>query len=189
MPKSTSKSKSKSNPKTKKTREAESNLVNRHLGIIAKHCGRFWRLLPAETRAFYDVEDMISDVVIHVLRRSQQYDASIAKESTWVWHIAENRCKSIVGHYQTKQYTACKTVELTTEVKDSIHYSTRRESEAKSAVERMIQYGSDEVRDFLDRLFNSKRITIIPVYELQTLAKQYSVTLTDLMIVLRRVVS
>ncbi len=182
---------SKSRSKSKKAcKETESGLIaNRHLGIIARHCSRYWKILPAETRSYYDIEDMIGDVVLHVIKRAHHYDADKAKESTWVWHVAENRCRSIVGHYQTKQYTACQTVELTTEVDDVTHYSTRRENEAKNAVERMIEFGSAEVRDFLDRIFNSRHITVIPAYELQTLAKQHSVSLTDLMIVLKRVVS
>ncbi len=136
-----------------------------------------------EVFGYYDIEDMVSDVVLHVVQKSDKYDQSKARESTWVWHVAENKCKSILGHHSSKQYTAMKTVDLTVDVRDT-NQSDYRRDQAKNAVERLIEFGSDEVRDFLDRLFNSKPITSIPVYEIRCLARRYSISFWDLKIVL-----
>lgn len=176
--------------KTKTDSKKDSNInldVTSHLGICAKVCKKYYFILPADVRSYYDLDDMISDVVLHVFKKSALYDASKSKESTWVWHVADNKCKSILGHHTTKQYTAMKTVELTPEMSKRLHVSPRREEEAKNAVERLIQYGSDEVRDFLDKIFNSKchAIRSVPVYELTSLATLYAVSLPDLLIVLQ----
>ncbi len=174
--------------KARKSLTPQADLAQRHLGIAAKLCLKYYRYLPNDVKSYYDLDDMIADVVLHVFKKSSQYNSSKSKESTWVWHVVDNKCKSILGHFQTKQYTAMQTVELPADISEKLQVGTRRESEAKNAVERMIQYGSDEVRDFLDRIFNAKPIKLVPAYELQQLAKQYSVSLTDLMIVLHSVV-
>jgi len=145
----------------------------------------------------YDVEDMIGDVVMHVWRVRAKYDAKRAKEVTWVYWVADRKCQAIVQRYRAKK----RTMEITEgdapadgqtdrTIFDSIAApdNTVDMRNAKDAVERVIETGSDATRDFLDRLFGGKPISAVPAYELTTLARRCGVTCRDFEMVYRRAV-
>ena len=77
-----------------------------HLGIIVKRCMHWYRRLPKRVQAFYDVEDMIGDVVLHVITyAAPRYKRDMAAGSTYVWHVTDNKCKMILTHYARIKYT------------------------------------------------------------------------------------
>lgn len=147
-------------------------------------------MLPVSVRSYYDPEDMIADVAFHVFKKSGLFNPEKARESTWVQHVTDNKCKSILAHHTAQRYSACETVELTSEVWSGVRApSTLALREAKSAVERVIQFGSDEVREFLDLLFNGGLITCVPVYALREAARKSGATRQDFELVFRLVAS
>ncbi len=173
------------------------NMASRHLGIISQRALAHWRRLPAAARSWYDVEDMIGDVVLHVVRVSRKHDPAKARESTWVWHVADNRCRTIVHHYRTKQYAACETVELTPFLEGRVRAeSTLCRRESIDVVERVLEAGSDAVCDLLEMLFSGKvepcaaldaylRKDASVVEELRSLVRDCGATLDDFSAALR----
>lgn len=151
------------------------DLVTRHLGIIASRVIYWYRILPNSAKLSYDVEDMISDVVLHVIKRAHLHNIARGKESTFVWHTADNRCKSIISHYKTKQFSACATVELTPELyrqivgceanqdkeicEPTIEPIPNPDSEqdqfylSLNAVERVIELASDQLLNLIEQIF------------------------------------
>lgn len=158
-------------------------------------------MLPLDIQNFYDAEDMISDAVLHVWRVREKYDSSKAKESTWIQHITDNFCISKLAHYSTLQFSACTTVSLDSVLSvdtdssvlskydDASRYrcsqTTQEVREAKDAVEKVIEFGSDTIKDFLDRLFNGRELTEIPHFSLRKLAEQHKVNCRDFELVYR----
>ena len=144
---------------------------------------------------------MIQDVVLHVFQVNQKYDAAKAKESTWIQHITDNKCLSILSYYQTQYRASCETISLdasiTTDSDQTVlskyddanrwrqSQSTQEIREAKEAVEKVIELGSDSVRDFLEKLLSGGLIEEVPAYSLQALAKRCSATLKDFELVFR----
>jgi hypothetical protein len=151
-----------------------SMLVTRHLGIIASRVLYWYRALPLHVKNAYDVEDMIGDVVLHVVKRSHHHNITRGKESTFVWHTADNKCKSIIQHWRTKQYSACETVELTPDLFRKVTgYESNQDQEVEyseyvapipnpdseqfchslNAVERVIERSSDQLLNLIDSIF------------------------------------
>lgn len=130
----------------------QSNLITRNLGIVSQRVLHWWKMLPPNVQSGYDVEDMIADVALHIHKQRKKYDRTRVKESTWVWWVAERECLTILAHYQRKKLSA-ETVELSNAKHLSIPSFERRKI-AFDAVERVIEFGSDRVVEFVDRLLN-----------------------------------
>lgn len=151
------------------------HIAARHLGIIAQRSLYWYRILPPYVKNSYDVEDMISDVVLHVISRAHHHNSDRGKESTFVWHTADNKCKSIIMHWRTKQYSACGTVELTPDIirklvgweadqdrkidYDRINPILDESSEhdlfcnSLNVVERVIERASDQLLNLIESIF------------------------------------
>jgi len=168
------------------------SLAEKNVGLIAQRVLIFWRHLPERARYFYDVEDMISDAVVHVLRKSAQYDPQRARESTWIQRVTDNFCRDRLQHYTTRQYTHCATVDMTPAVENHIQtkdFNALRN--AREAVERVIEYSSDPVLDFLELLFEGivvRKPSRIIQEELKTVARKRGATCDDFITVLRNFV-
>ena len=79
---------------------------------------------------------MIGEVVLHVHKVAIKFDPDKAKESTWVYRVADNRCKGIVSHHRLQRYELAETVELTPELEVRLRTaSTLERREAVAAVE------------------------------------------------------
>lgn len=188
--------------KTGQVVKQKSHLAQKHLGIIAQRSIYWHRNLPSHVKNSYDVEDMISDVVIHVIKRAHRHNITRGKESTFVWHTADNYCMSILTHYKTKQYTACGTVELTPELMRSKAISHLASDEdrfchALNAVERVIEFASDQLLNLIEQIFtgtidlqnfrSSSTHTNDLFEELKKIAKSQSATIDDFLYVYRYV--
>ncbi len=122
----------------------------------------------------------MADALLHVHKRSPVYDPALAAESTWVYHVADNYCMGILNHHRARKYTECKTVELTEMVsKRCAAESSIELRESKDAVERVIEAGSDAVREFLHQVLNGGRITAVPYHELLEAARRAGATFAD----------
>lgn len=130
-------------------------LASRHFRIIAKRCHYWHHYLSPSTRNFYDVDDMIAEVVMHVVSRSHRHNSSRGRESTMVWHVADNKCKTIIGRYLYPK-RAGESVELTPAVMLRLVSHDPPYLLAREAVERVIQTGSDGVREIVDHIFRGK---------------------------------
>lgn len=133
-------------------------LAVRHLGIIAQRCLFWYKSLPNHVKISYDVEDMIGDVVLHVIKRAHFHDVARGKESTFVWHTADNCCMSILQHHSTKQYSVCQTLELTNDVMRTVHGFPNPDTDqdfciSLNAVERVIEKASDALLNLIDQIF------------------------------------
>ena len=164
-------------------------------------CVHWHRCLPQSVRNHYDVEDMVSDVIMHVLAQSPKHDAARGKESTFVWWTADNKCKAILKFWQKQmragvpvevedEYGAvykrgsCETIALTDLVSRTLpHVDTSPEyMRALDAVERVIEYASDAALDVLEDLLSGGLRYAVPadlVAELRTLAASHGATMDD----------
>ena len=190
--------------KNRPTPDIEKSSAEKHLGIIAQRAHVYWRRLPAGARNYYDIDDMIADVVLHIWKRASSYNPKRAQESTWVWRVADNRCKEICAHYLSQKYTACGESDLLIDLLETRETSQEhciphrgilpanrdagRLREACEAVERMIEFGSDAVQDLLEQILCGhlrSRPSPDTVVELKACAKKHSVRLRDLEMVYR----
>jgi len=136
---------------------------------------------------------MISEVVLHVYRNRGCYNPQRAKESTWVWHVADNKCKVILSHYRKMKYEACSTIEITNEM--SVYLTspktTLERREAIDTIERVIELGSEAARDLLEKIFTG-RAPRYPdpdaVDDLKKTARRCSAKLRDFELVYRAAV-
>lgn len=143
----------------------------RHLGIITQRVVNWHKCLPQSARNHYDIDDMISDVVMHVLAQSPKHDASRGRESTFVWWTADNKCKCILKFWQKQmragapvemedEYGAvykrgsCETVGLTDVVARTLSCADEGPEyiRALDAVERVIEYSSDAALDVVEAI-------------------------------------
>ena len=136
------------NPNSCKT---DADIAVRNLGIISQRALWWYRYLPQSVRNFYDAEDMIAEVVLHVVSNASKYLPK-CKESTWVWWVAERRCLSILSHYNRKKINVF-TVELDDKTLPSTASIERRRM-ALDAVERVLEYSSDRVLNLIEQLLD-----------------------------------
>ena len=180
-------------------------LAIRHTGIITQRALHWHRCLPQSVRNHYDVEDMVSDVIMHVLAQSPKHDASRGRESTFVWWTADNKCKCILKFWQKQMragapvevvedgvaYTrgSCSTVELSDLVARRLPCVDESPDylRALDAVERVIEYASDAALDVLEDLLSGGLRRAVPddlVRELRTLAAHHNASMDDFLRVL-----
>jgi hypothetical protein len=76
-----------------------------NLGIVCRIAYRYWQKLPPAARAFVDLDDVISDVVTHLVAVAGHYDGTCSP-STFVWAVASNYCKSMVSYYANSKRCA-----------------------------------------------------------------------------------
>lgn len=168
------------------------SIAENHLGIIVGRVSYWWKYLPQRTRAFYDRDDMISEVVAHVYARRGKYSSSRAGESTFVFRVSENKCRSILSHYASQQYTARGTIDLTPEVARHVSRPAdeAEREEALNALERVIEYGSDAALDLLEAFLTesvgqTERITEKAVQDLKHAVRACSASRRDFELALR----
>lgn len=164
-------------------------VVTENLGIIARRALFYWKNLPASVRAYYDAEDMISDVTVRVVKVASGFLSSKAKSSTWVWYIADNECKAICYRFgrQKRSAVTVSLDEVLTEKTPSPEDQYRK-LEAKVAVERVIEYASDDLRDYISDFFSrSLRRKPRPevAAELRHLSRRHNACFRDFQLVYR----
>ena len=168
------------------------DIAVRNLGIIAGRVFYYYRFLPQNTRNGYDSEDMIADVVTHIVRRSSKYRAEIARESTWVRRVTDRYCIELLQHHSRKMFTAITNVELSDELQIPTP-SFERQSSAFNAVERVIEFGSDGVLDVIEFLLSGrmknagkpKELPPATLQEFRTVARRCSASIEDFQLVLQ----
>jgi hypothetical protein len=185
-------------------------MAEKNLGIIASRVLYYHRRLPQHVRVAYDVEDMIQEVVLHVVSvtgkmalelqkdgtianvfMGSSFDAGRARDTTWTWHVANNRCKAIMLRYNLKRNTA-DVVSLTSEVEQRLKANSVVElREARSAVERVIEVASDGAAELLSQIFEGNAPALPSpgaVEDLLEAARRCRATLRDFQLVYREAV-
>lgn len=138
------------------------DIVTSNLGIIAGRAIKYWPLLPMSVKAYYDVEDMISDCALQVVRASKHFDPTRSKTSTFVWWVANNQCLSTVARYRTAKFSA----EVLPIDEFLFSHFSRPDSnitlkESLSNVERLLEAAVDstsDLADFLEVLFSGTEV-------------------------------
>lgn len=137
----------------------ETSLAEKHLGIIAARVLHYWWLLPPRVRAYFDAEDMISEVVLQVVKSSGKFDPLRSRETTFVWWVANNHCLTLLHKLSSIRYQIEEVLEEG-ELSFAHPASGLRLQEALAGVERILQelaYSSDsDLGEYLDRLFSGK---------------------------------
>ncbi len=176
-------------------------MATRHLGIITQRVLHWHKYLPQSARNHYDVEDMVSDVVLHVLAQSPRHDAARGRESTFVWWTADNKCKCILKFWQKHMRAgtpveveedgvvyrrgSCVTVSLTDVVARTLPCADEgpETAHALSAVETVIEMSSDAVLDVLELLLSGalgkRAVPEEVVSELRETTVKFGVTMDD----------
>jgi hypothetical protein len=182
--------------KKRNSRKVTSNdLVQNNLGIIAGRALHYWQKLPASVKVYYDAEDMINDVVAHVVRVSSRYRASAGRSSTWCWRVSENYCKDLLyKRFLAKKQGAYLTIAFEN---DQSSYLPDPKSflelqEARVGVERIFEFGSDQLKEILEGLFTGTACVHFlqdgVVQEFRRLAKAHHVHINDFRLVCRYLV-
>jgi hypothetical protein len=144
------------------------DLAIRHMGIIAQRCRYWWVRMPPRVRVWYELDDMIGDVVLHVFSVSHKYDPSVAKDSTFVYHVADNYCLKLLGWHQRQQRGWIQTVMESGEIgyssvetsmpegvqercHDTVNPSKWEISETRHAIESVIANASTAALDLIDQ--------------------------------------
>jgi len=157
---------------------------------------------------YYDPDDLIGDISLKVFAQAQKgkYDPAKGKSTTWVHHVADNYCLSLLTHYKTQSRSACTTIR--------IHFPTATEPIDKSsdvnakqlaaidetpqlrasrnAVEKVLQYSDHRLRDLFSLMFAGKLRwePASPIVEaMRQAAKQHGATLQDFEAVLHNMVA
>ena len=181
--------------------------VQRQMGRIIKYCVFYYKFLPSSVKNYYDLDDMINEVVLHVYTQSYKFKRELAQESTFVCHTVINKCKTLLEKYSRNKRFG-DTTEITEIVINGNHtkFSNRENEYIKhsfDAVERVIEYGSDGVLELLSSILNSSiflvridrgipvmrcgryRVPVTLVSELRHLAETHAATLDDFVRVMR----
>ena len=121
--------------------------------------------------------------MLRVVRFAHKFNPARAKDSTFVWHLADNCCRGLLSHYQTQQYSACETLSIEPEMEERLSIPSQLElSSSFNVVEKVIEMGSDAVCDLLDQIFSKgvqERPSRAAVEELRSLAQRCGATLED----------
>lgn len=164
--------------------------IRSHYGIIVKIANRYWYRLPPHTQAWYGKDDLVHDVVCHVVVALRKYDNRKAKASTFIYVTARNYCRQTVDYYQTRKRNAV-VVELPQDVVSSFDFS--RCLNARMGVENVLADASDELRRLLAAVFGERRHRRIAApseaccAELRKLACKHAVCYRDFLAVARGV--
>lgn len=76
-----------------------------NLGLICRIAYSYWQKLPPAAKAFIDLDDMISDVVVRLVAVANRYDGTCAP-TTFVWVVASNYCKAAISYYANSKRRA-----------------------------------------------------------------------------------
>ena len=172
--------------RTSQPKPTPDDLLLKNLGIIAQRSLYYWRMLPADVRAYYDAEDMISEAVVQVVTALRRYRKNRSCPTTFIWYVASNECKEILQRYSAQKRTALSTTSFSTGF-DLPAPSKARLLEAKDSVQALIAHGSDDARQFLEEVFCHGRRRVPSQEVIEELRK--SVTRTDLVLVFRYLVA
>jgi hypothetical protein len=126
-------------------------LAVKHLGIITERCSYWWKKLPPYIKFHYDLEDMIGEAVVQICRNSRVYNSEITKESTWIWHVANNFGAGKVSHFYVKRYAGRNTRLSLIIPAEENEYSSRLK-EAILTLEGIIKTSSEAICELISAL-------------------------------------
>ncbi len=163
------------------------SMAEENFGIITKVAYHYWHSLPPYITSHVDLEDLVEDIVLQVIRVSAKYDKKRGLPSTFVWSIAKTQCLLLLQKYTSKMRNA-----VTVGIEDcgwtfGVDDSFIRYEEAKYGVEKIIKLSSDDLRRALSCMIEEHRIcgfTRAVRRELVVLSKRHGVSMEDYRIVL-----
>jgi len=129
--------------------------VQDHMGIICKLAMQYWPHLPASAKVAFDLEDMIGDIALQVLRVLPKYTPERGKQSTFVWSVARGHCIYLMGYFNYKSRNAVLTPIDVEEVK-YLSIPERPGFASREGVEKIIERCSDDLRRALELLFKGR---------------------------------
>ena len=172
-------------------------ITMRNLGIAAERALHYWQRLPVSVKNFYEADDMIDDVVLHIYRKANHYDADKGRASTFVYRVATRRCLDILAYYWAPKRGAAVTVPIEEHwaaadkaMVDNYAEESRNDvTDSKDAMERVIQFSPDFVRRALAELLSPEGQKRLPAQEtieaIRKIVQQHSATRKDFDTVLR----
>jgi len=114
-----------------------------------------WRHLPASVQAFYDVEDMVGDVILSLWTVWDKFDPERGVSiGTYLYTCAQNQCRSIVGHYAAQKRFPGVTQPM--ETMEAVLLAPQSELEVSLAcrmVEAFIREAEGDLGTVLDNVF------------------------------------
>ncbi len=160
-----------------------------YIGLIAMIALRHWRRLPAHVAAVVSVDDMVDEVLLHLVTASRKYNPKRgASPVTFVHWVAENQCRTLVKHHLCARRFSPQTVPWT----DMATAPDRclRYLEARATVERMLADASVGLRRALQAFLRTRRYrdwepSILE--EVQALVAKHHVSYGDLWLILNSV--
>lgn len=133
--------------------------VEEHRGIIIMVVANWWPKLPAYVKPSYSMDDMVSDTVLHVVRKSHLYDEHSGRVSTWLHTVVRNYCYQIIEKScQHSRY------HYRVDLEDYRVPETNVEGvqvlQARDGVERVIQQASPQLKVYLAKNIFGERGTV-----------------------------
>jgi hypothetical protein len=168
--------------------EREHVTCEQYQGLVWKFARKYWPRLPTSTQSFYDLDDMVGDLNVHVIwALRERYDpARGTQQTTFLYWCLQNYCRSFVSSCYAQKRVGFP-VEAT-EVFPTLVCPDmeRRRVEVVAAMERLLEDASDELRyTFSDWLWEGSRsISTACAEEMRRLCRCHSVDVQDLRLVL-----
>jgi DNA-directed RNA polymerase specialized sigma24 family protein len=158
--------------------------VQDHIGIVYKLALKYWPHLPANAKVAFGVEDMINDVVLQLLRVLPKYSPERGRQSTFVWTVAQQHCIYLISYYNCRSRN---TILAPIEEVKYLSEPERLSYASREAVERVIEYCSDDLRRALELLFTGRLGGLSEPLkeELREIAKKHKVYCSDFLFALR----
>lgn len=137
--------------------------IEQYLGIVGKVVCQFWHKLPPAVRTWYDIDDMVSDCVIQVLRVKSKYSPSRGCVSTFIYTVARNHCKQIIeSHMQHKRQAVLLYLDADVMFHNLLPARTAlpdQRMRAKETFELLLSRGSDDLRQTLSLIMEGKAVS------------------------------
>lgn len=164
----------------------DGKMIQDHMGIICKLALQYWPCLPTNAKVAFDLEDMIEDIVLQLLKALPKYSPERGKQSTFVWSVARGHCIYLMSHFNCKSRN---TIITSIDVEEARNLSTQEQPgyASREAVERVIEHSSDDLRRVLELLFNGNLGGIDGplVEEFRSVAKKHNACYNDFLFVLQ----
>ncbi len=170
------------------------DVIDNHalMALINAVASNYWWKLPPHVRAWYGVDDMVSECLLRLIWAFPRYRSDRASQSTFIYTAARNQCREICEHYRAQKRTG---VMVSVEDQVFLHSpNLTKYRESTTAVEAILAEASDLLLDFLSCIYTGNaevaktildrnRFTLQT--EMQRLAKKHSATLNDFVLVLK----
>jgi len=137
--------------------------VGTQLGVIVAVVMKYWLVVPMSVKVWYDLEDMVNDAVVHLMKARSNYDQAKCSAETFAYIVTRNFCRNRVKSLASPRRCA-EMVPYNDLLGTSVDRVTFEPLEREALAELMGAV-SDETRLFLAGLLGDRTVARKPCYK------------------------